>query len=54
MCVKNYGLRYETTEIQSGRIVLEKSCGRKSENIFHALYYHNQMDNVCAGKHWAL
>ena len=24
--------------------------GTKCESLFHALYFHNQMDNVCTGK----
>ena len=28
----------------------EESRGTKSESLFHASFYHNQMDDVCAGK----
>ena len=35
---------------EGGKIVLEGSRVKKSKSLFHALCYHNQMDNVCSGK----
>ena len=35
---------------RGGKIVLEESRGTLSESVFHTIYHHNQLDNVCTRK----
>ena len=35
---------------RGGKIFPEETRGTESESLFHASCYHNQMDDVCAGK----
>ena len=37
-------------KVQAGKIVIKESHGTKSEDLFHALCHHKQIDTLYAGK----